>query len=77
MINIQATADDHSIRFFQLIGMHIDSVQTVKFKDIHKQSIMDAISPAYTTIFSICAVAYLVSWLIVKWMVPKMKKIEL
>ena len=67
----------HADSAFQHKLMKIDSVQTVQFIQSQKQTIMEAMSPAYTTMFTICALAYLIAWLIMKSLVPKMKKIEL
>ena len=34
------------------------------------------IETGYFIIFSICSIAYLIGWIIMKWLVPKMKRVE-
>jgi ACS family hexuronate transporter-like MFS transporter len=45
-------------------------------KAIQKEVVMGEMSKAYLIMFMICGCAYLISWLIMHFLVPKFKKIE-
>ena len=55
----------------------IDPIQFEKFSEIQKLNIHDSMSLAYGYMFIFCAIAYLLAWRIMKWLVPREKLINL
>ena len=55
----------------------IDPIQFEKFSQMQKLYIHDSMSLAYGYMFAFCAVAYLMAWRIMKWLVPKEKIINI
>jgi ACS family hexuronate transporter-like MFS transporter len=47
-----------------------------QLKAVQKEVVMNEMSKAYLIMFSICGSAYLLSWMIMHFLVPKFKKIE-
>lgn len=54
----------------------IDSVSFAKMKSIQTPLVSDNLSTSYFYMFLICGVAYLLAWVIMHFLVPKMKRIE-
>jgi ACS family hexuronate transporter-like MFS transporter len=64
------------------IGSYIINKGSGKLFDYAKETSMTFLGftgkPAgYFIIFSICAVAYLIAWIVMKWLVPKYKLVEI
>jgi ACS family hexuronate transporter-like MFS transporter len=55
----------------------IDPIQFEKFIQMQKLNIHDSMSLAYGYMFIFCAIAYLLAWRIMKWLVPREKLINL
>jgi hypothetical protein len=55
----------------------IDPIQFEKFSQMQKLNIHDSMSLAYGFMFIFCAIAYLLAWRIMKWLVPREKLINL
>jgi ACS family hexuronate transporter-like MFS transporter len=55
----------------------IDPIQFEKFSQMQKLNIHDSMSLAYGYMFIFCAIAYLLAWRIMKWLVPREKLINL
>ena len=55
----------------------IDPVQFEQFSMLQKQLIQQEMFTAYSFMFAYCAIAYLLAWRIMKWLVPKEKIINL
>jgi ACS family hexuronate transporter-like MFS transporter len=54
---------------------NVDPAQFDKFLQIQKPLVQAEMTTAYTIMFAICAVSYLIAWLIMKSLVPKYKPI--
>ena len=55
----------------------IDPVAFQKLLEIQKPLVQGQMTTAYTIMFSICAVAYLVAWIVMKSLVPRSKQVEI
>ena len=55
----------------------IDPVHFEQFSRLQKQLIQQEMAIAYSFMFAYCAIAYLLAWRIMKWLVPKEKIINL
>ena len=55
----------------------IDPIQFEKFSQMQKLNIHDSMSLAYGYMFIFCAIAYILAWRIMKWLVPREKLINL
>ena len=55
----------------------IDPINFEKFSQMQKLYIHDSMTLAYGYMFTFCAVAYLIAWRIMKWLVPKEKIINI
>jgi len=55
---------------------NIDTDQFDKLLQLQKPLVQAEMVTSYTIMFAFCAIAYLIAWMIMKWLVPKMKKIE-
>jgi ABC-type branched-subunit amino acid transport system substrate-binding protein len=55
----------------------MDPVHFEQFSRLQKQLIQQEMSIAYSFMFAYCAIAYLLAWSIMKWLVPKEKIINL
>lgn len=56
---------------------NVDALQYEAFSILQKQAVHDSLNTAYAIMFAFCAVAYLISWTIMKTLVPKEKIIQL
>jgi MFS transporter, ACS family, hexuronate transporter len=55
----------------------IDPVMFEKLKTLQVPIVQHSMVTAYTIVFVFCALAYLIAWLVMHFMVPRMKKIEI
>jgi ACS family hexuronate transporter-like MFS transporter len=55
----------------------IDTVAFEKLKTLQGPIVQDSLSSGYLIMFIICGLAYVLAWLIIHFLVPKMKRIEL
>jgi len=55
----------------------IDPSMFEKLKDIQLPIVQSNMTIAYTIVFVFCALAYLIAWAVMHFMVPKLKKIEI
>jgi ACS family hexuronate transporter-like MFS transporter len=55
----------------------MDPVHFEQFSRLQKQLIQQEMAIAYSFMFAYCAIAYLLAWRIMKWLVPKEKIINL
>ena len=55
----------------------MDPVHFEQFSRLQKQLIQQEMFTAYSFMFAYCAIAYLLAWRIMKWLVPKEKIINL
>lgn len=55
----------------------IDPVMLDQLKEIQAPIVQSSMTTAYTIVFVFCALAYLIAWSVMHFMVPKMKKVEI
>jgi ACS family hexuronate transporter-like MFS transporter len=55
----------------------IDPAMFDKLKSIQMPLVQSNMTTAYTIVFVFCALAYLIAWVVMHFMVPKMKKVEI
>ena len=55
----------------------IDPAMFDKLKSIQMPIVQSNMTTAYTIVFVFCALAYLIAWVVMHFMVPKMKKVEI
>lgn len=55
----------------------VDPAMFEKMKAIQVPIVQSHMTTAYTIVFVFCALAYLIAWLIMHFLVPKMKKVEI
>jgi ACS family hexuronate transporter-like MFS transporter len=54
----------------------IDASQFDKLLQLQKPIVQGEMTTSYSIVFAYCAIAYILAWLVMKWLVPRMKKIE-
>jgi ACS family hexuronate transporter-like MFS transporter len=55
----------------------IDPDMFDKLKTLQQPIVQGNMTTAYTIVFVFCALAYLIAWIVMKSLVPKMKKVDL
>ncbi len=55
----------------------VNPEQFTQFLGIQKQLVLASMSTSYTIMFTYCAIAYLIAWVIMKTLVPKEKQVRL
>jgi len=55
----------------------VDPALFEKLKTLQIPIVQDKMTAAYTIVFVFCALAYLIAWVVMHFLVPKMKKIEI
>jgi ACS family hexuronate transporter-like MFS transporter len=55
----------------------IDPAMFEKLKDLQQPIVQSNMTTAYTIVFVFCALAYLLAWAVMHYMVPKMKKVDI